>query len=715
MSGLSAMLITFAFAQEKPAEKDSFYILSPVEVKAVRASNPAPVTKTNLSKKDIDRQNLGEDLPYLLNQTPSVVVHSDAGNGIGYTGLQIRGTDATRINVTLNGIPYNDAESQQTYFVDLPDIASSINSIQIQRGVGSSSNGAGAFGATINLSTNELNKDAYAEINNSYGSYNSWKNTFKTGSGLIANHFSMDFRFSSLSSDGYIDRASTKLHSFYLSTAYTGKSNSLRFNIIQGHEKTYQAWYGISEEDLKAGNRRINYAGMERPGSPYDNETDNYQQDHYQLFYTHRFSRQLSFNTAFFYTKGMGYYEEYRADQPYSMYHLPEPVNGPDTSFTSDFVRQLWLDNDFYGNIFSVQYENRGTQLTVGGGWTNYLGDHYGELTWASNGLTGMKSWYNVDAKKQDLNLYSRLLQRLFPNWNGYIDLQYRGVDYHLNGFENNPDLFIHNKYDFFNPRIGLSYVNKDWNNYISFSVASKEPNRDDFEASVAQQPKPEILHDVELGIEKKNPGYVLGATLYYMQYKDQLVLTGRINDVGAYTRTNIPQSYRAGIELQATAKPYAWLEASTNLSLSQNKVKDFTEYIDDYDNGGQKINLYRSTDIAFSPSKIAAATISFFPTKNIELSLLSKYVDKQYLDNTQNENRKLNAFYTQDARLTYRFHKDILKEGSVILQVNNIFSKKYEPNGYTYSYISGGELTTGNYYFPMAPVNFFFGLNMRF
>ncbi|HEV8506501.1 MAG TPA: TonB-dependent receptor plug domain-containing protein [Chitinophagaceae bacterium] len=700
---------------QQSAAKDSFYNLSPVEVRAVRANDRAPVTKTNISKKEIEKQNLGHDLPFLLNQTPSVVINSDAGNGVGYTGIRIRGTDASRINVTLNGIPYNDAESQGTFFVDLPDIASSLSSIQIQRGVGSSSNGAGAFGATINLSTNEINRKAYAEFNNSFGSFNTWKNTLKAGSGLIGNHFTADIRLSNITSDGYIDRASSRLRSLYFSTAYIDQSNTLRFNIIKGYEKTYQAWYGVSEADLKAGNRTINYAGTEKPGEPYDNETDNYWQDHYQLFYTHNFNSHLDFNTALFFTKGKGYYEEYRADQPYDTYHLPYPVVGADTIYSSDFIRQLWLNNNFYGDIFSLQYHNTKTEFTVGGAYTRYEGNHYGKLVWAEHGITGPDIYYDHDAFKNDFNSYAKLLHRISNDWRVYADLQYRHVKYDINGFEDNPDLLIKNNYDFFNPKVGLSYNHNEWSGYFSCSIANKEPNRDDFEAGQSQQPKPEHLNDMELGIIRKSLTYNWGATLYYMKYRDQLVLTGKINDVGAYTRTNIPDSYRMGIELQGGIQPATWFNASANLTLSSNKVQHFTEYIDDYDNNNQKLNNYSSTDIALSPGTTGATTLSFFPAKNFEINLLSKYVSKQYLDNTKNEGRKLDPYFVQDAKVIYTFHKNFLKEVNVILQVNNMFSEKYEPNGYTYNYISGGELVVNNYYFPMAGTNFMVGVNLRF
>jgi iron complex outermembrane receptor protein len=692
--------------------RDSFYVLSPVEVRSTRAGENAPFTKTNLSKKEIGKLNLGQDIPFLLNQTPSVVINADAGNGVGYTGIRIRGTDATRINVTLNGIPYNDAESQGTFFVDLPDLSSSVGSIQIQRGVGTSSNGAGAFGASINFSTNEVNKDPYAEFNNSTGSFNTWKNTIKAGSGLLDKHFTADLRLSRISSDGYIDRAASDLKSFYFSTAYLADRSSLRLNLFSGKEKTYQAWHGITEADLQNGNRTINYAGMEKPGDPYNNETDNYQQDHYQLFFDHRFTGKLIFNTAIFLAKGKGYYEQYKAGQAYADYGQPDPAPGVSTT---DLVRQLWLKNDFYGAIFSFQLKNKLSEYTLGGGWTKYEGRHFGDITWAQNGLSspGFR-WYDHTAEKTDLNIYFKQQTQVIPNWYLFYDLQYRHISYEVNGFRDHPALLVNSSFDFFNPKAGITYNKNGWKGYLSYSVAGKEPNRDDFEAGIHQQPKRELLKDAELGIERTNKLTNWSATIYYMNYKDQLVLTGQVNDVGAYTRTNIPKSYRLGIELQGAAMINTWMNLSANLALSKNKVTGFTEYIDDYDLGGQKTNQYHETDIALSPAVVGAATINLLPCENLELSLLGKYVSRQYLDNTKNENRKLDAFYTQDLRAVYSIKIKWLKELNITGQVNNVFNKKYEPNGYTYNYISGGELIVNNYYFPMAGTNFMVGVNVR-
>jgi len=702
-----------SLAQQKESVKDSFYTLSPVEVKAIRAGENAPFTKSNLGRKAIAASNLGQDIPFLLNQTPSVVVNADAGNGIGYTGIRIRGTDATRINMTINGIPYNDAESQGLFFVNLPDISSSAGSIQVQRGVGTSSNGGGAFGASMNFSTNEVVKESALEFNNSAGSFNSWKNTLKYSSGLV-NGFTTDIRLSRISSDGFIDRASTNLHSFFVSTAWMNEKTSLRFNSFTGKEKTYQAWYGISEADLLAGNRTVNYAGTEKPGSPYSNETDNYTQSHYQLFFNQVLNKRPSLNVAGFLTRGKGYYEQYKADEDYAKYNMPYPVNGNDTTFSSDFIRQLWLDNYFYGSVFSLQYKSAKTQITGGGGLTRYDGKHYGKIPWASNGLTGVDTWYNLDAFKTDFNIYGKQQTEVGAGVFLFYDLQYRYVSYDINGFRDNPGLRINNDWHFFNPKAGITVKKNNWKTYFSYGMANKEPNRDDFEAGAGQQPRPEQLQDFEAGIERTDKKYNWGATLYYMRYKDQLVLTGRINDVGAYTRTNIPQSYRAGIELQGAANLQSWLNVSGNITFSRNKVLDMEEYIDDYDNGGQKLNRYPSADIAFSPAVTGGATIELIPAKNTGISLISKYVSRQYLDNTSNTSRSLDPFFVQDLRLSYTIRSKKIKEVNLIGQLNNMFNNAYEPNGYTFSYIAGGQQTTENYYFPMAGINFMIGVNVR-
>ncbi len=688
-------------------------LLQPVEISATRAADKAPLTKTNLTKNEIEKVNFGQDLPFVLNLTPSVVVNSDAGNGIGYTGIRIRGTDASRTNVTLNGIPYNDAESQGTFFVDLPDLASSVNNIQIQRGVGTSTNGAGAFGASINISTNEVITKSYIELNNSYGSFNTWKNTIKAGSGLINKHFTIDGRLSSITSEGFIDRAATKLKSFFLSTAYLTKNTSLRFNVIDGKEKTYQAWNGIPESYLKS-NRTFNSAGTEKPGDPYDNETDNYRQTHYQLFFNNKLHTTLSYSIAAFLTRGKGYYEQYKAGASFSDYNLPNLINGSDTVYTTNLVRQLWLDNYYYGTIFSINKQHNKAALTLGGGAYKYDGKHYGIIPKADKGIPGNYEYYNLAANKFDANVFAKMLQQLSDHFSFFIDLQLRTVKYDINGFRNNPGLNINKPYTFFNPKSGITYNWKNHQAYVSYSVGSKEPNRDDFEAGLTQLPLPEKLHDIEAGFQRTSLNYSYGITGYYMYYHNQLILTGKINDVGAYTRTNTPNSYRMGIELEGRHKWTSWLTTAGNLTFSKNKIKTFTEYIDDYDNGGQLSNNYKNTIISFSPSTIASASISLTPFTNADIGLISKYVSRQYLDNTSNRARSLNAYFTQDIRLNYKLVKQPFKEVNFGLQVNNIFNRKYEPNGYTFSYLYGGSLTTENYYFPMAGINYMIAVNVR-
>ena len=703
--------------EEKQETIDSFYVLTPVEVKAIRAGEKAPFTKTNLAKKEIQKNNLGQDIPFILNQTPSVVVNSDAGTGIGYTGLRIRGTDATRINITLNGIPYNDAESQGTFLVNLPDFISSVNSIQIQRGVGTSSNGTGAFGATISLSTNETNLKSYAELNNSYGSFNTWKNTVKAGTGLIDNHFTVDARLSQITSDGYIDRASSNLQAFYLSGAYISDKSSLRLNVFSGKEKTYQAWNGVPGYLLK-NERTYNSSGTEKPGEPYDNETDNYRQTHYQLFFNHIINDNWDFNTSAFLTRGMGYYENCKGGEKFANYSLPNLVINGNTIEETDLVRQKWLDNYFYGPILSAQYKKDKHVITGGGGWSVYDGQHHGDIVWAKYGFDNGFRYYDVDAKKSDINAYIKWQYQFSFYWNLFADMQYRHVQHKMNGFSNNPGLLINRKFDFLNPKAGIMYSKNGWQSYFSYAVANKEPNRDDFEAGVTNQPKKETLHDFEAGLAKKTAKFDAAVTVYYMLYKDQLVLTGMINDVGAYTRINVPGSYRTGIELQGGYVFTDWLNAVANLSFSRNTIKAFTEYLDDYDTNwewmGQHAVTHQKTDIAFSPSVIGGTTINILPVKNLEFSWVSKYVGSQYLDNTQNKERRLNAFYTLDARAIFTLKNKLFYEWNITGQVNNVFNKKYEPNGYTYSYVLDGSLIADNYYFPMAGTNFMIGVNIK-
>jgi iron complex outermembrane receptor protein len=707
-------LLVVSVANAQTRSGDTTY-LEPVEVTTVRAAEKTPVAKTNLSQKEIEKNNLGQDLPFLLNQTPSVIVNSDAGNGIGYTGIRIRGSDASRINVTLNGIPYNDAESQGTFFVDLPDFASSAGSIQVQRGVGTSSNGAGSFGGTINISTNEVIKKKSFELNNSFGSYHSFKNTLQLHSGIFAKHFTVDGRLSNIRSDGYIERASSRLQSFFTSFAFIGEKNSLRFNISSGKEKTYQAWNGVDAQTLRT-NRRYNSAGTEKPGDPYANETDNYVQTHYQLFYNHTFSNAWKMNAALFLTKGKGYYEQYKANEELAAYGLPDYNDGTGVIQHTDLVRRLWLDNDFYGGIFSFHYNNTDRNIILSGSWNGYDGKHFGEIIRATvqQAVPANYRWYDVTAYKKDYSAYGKWTEILSKDWQTYLDLQVRKVDYTINGFADNPMLQQQANYFFFNPKAGITYTKNKTQAYFSFARANKEPNRDDFEAGKNILPRAETLNDFEAGIEKKNARNKWGINLYYMLYKDQLVLTGKINDVGAYTRTNVSNSYRAGIELQGNHVFTKWLSVNGNLTLSANKIKDFTEYIDDYDNGGQQTKQYAKTNLPFSPQTVSAVSVNIFPFEKAEINVAGKYVSRQYLDNTSQRSRSLDPYYVQDIRMSYGWEKGD-QSVKLFLLVNNLLSKKYEANGYTFSYIYTNRLTTENYYFPMAPVNVMIGINVKF
>ena len=690
--------------------------LATVELQAIRASDKTPVTKQTLTKPEIEKLNTGQDLPFLLNLTPSLIASSDAGNGVGYTYLKLRGSDASRINITLNGIPFNDAESQGTFFVDLPDFASSATSIQIQRGVGTSTNGAGAFAGSINLSTNEPVKERNIEINNTFGSYLTHKHTLIYNSGLMNNKFLVDGRLSYIGSEGYMDRAWSRLSSGLLSAAYIGSKTNIRFNYILGNEKTYQAWNGVDAATLQT-DRTFNSAGTEKPDSPYKNEIDKYRQTHYQLFINRQLTQNIKANLTGFYTRGLGYYEQYKSDRNLADYGIAPVITNSDTIYYSDLVRRLWLDNHFYGSIASLQYERKGTTLMIGGGYNIYEGNHYGTVPWVLAGNTPAEThhYYNNRGDKTDGYAYIKWTQSLSGGFLSFIDLQARNVHYSISGFRDNPLVAVDEHYTFFNPKFGISYRKNGNTISMSYGRANKEPNRDDFEAGINELPQPETLNDFELNLERKTALYQIGITGFYMLYKNQLALTGKINDVGAYTRSNIKDSYRAGLELMAAAKPGKWIDISGNLSWSRNRIKNFTEFIDDYDLGTQKANIYSEADLAYSPEWIGAATINFHPLKNTELSFFSKYVSMQFLDNTSNINRVLPSYYLQDARLSYNFEADQVRSGTLYFQMNNIFNKKYVANGYTFSYIYDQQLTTENYYFPMATRNWIIGLNLKF
>ncbi len=690
----------------------STFVADEVVVSATRANAKTATAFTNVGKDELQAQNLATDLPVLLNFTPSMVTTTDAGAGVGYTGMRIRGTDATRINVTINGIPYNDPESAGTYFVDLPDLASSVSSIQIQRGVGTSTNGAGAFGATVNIQTNEFRKEAYAEINNSVGSYNTMKNTIMAGSGLLGGKFTFDARLSRLKSDGYIDRASSDMKSFYLSGGYFGAKSFIRLNVFSGMEKTYQAWEGVPE-NLLATNRTYNLY-------TYPNQTDNYQQDHYQLLSSHTLSNHLTLNINGFYVKGKGYYEQFKEAEKFSKYGLADLVIGTQTIKKTDLVRRKWLDNDFYGTTFSLDYNDlKKLQFNIGGGWNQYNGGHYGEIIWAkytSNSTLGYR-WYENNSVKNDFNLYTKAYYQLAEKLNAFADLQFRTVGYTFKGIaDKRQDISQTADYQFFNPKIGLTYQVSDWSSaYLSWSVGQKEPSRQDFLDNAPKAPLAEKLYDLEAGYKYQAGKVALSANVYSMNYTNQLVLTGKVNDVGAAIRTNVPESYRRGIELEAGIALNKTLKISANAAFSQNKIKNFAEVVPNYDGGADKVNNFAESDISFSPNVVIGSILSYSPHQNLELSWLAKHVGKQYLDNTSSETRKLNSYFTNDLRAIYSLKGKTLKNITLTLLVNNVFSTLYESNGYSYSYIYGGETITENFYYPQATRNFMLGLGLKF
>lgn len=738
--------------------KDQMILMDEVVVKSTRVNELSGMAYGNLDKKEISEQNLGQDLPYLLNQQPSVVTTSDAGAGVGYSGIRIRGVDATRINVTINGIPVNDAESQGTYWVDLPDISSSIDNIQVQRGAGTSTNGAGAFGASLNIQTIKLTPKPYGEYNTSYGSFNTWKNTVNAGTGLLNDKFAIDARLSKLVSDGFIDRASSDLKSYYLSGAYYGKKSIIKFITFSGMEETYQAWNGIPESRLRNDKAEMeafiarNYLDQEdadnllNSGSRtynsylYNNQVDHYKQDYYQLHFAREINKNLTANIALHYTKGKGYYEEYKKDQSFSSYGLNDVYTNSDTITSTDLVRRRWLDNDFYGTTFSIQYNTlKNFSAIAGGAWNQYTGLHYGEIKWAefsSNSQPG-DTYYKDTATKTDLNFFIKANYLLVKKLNIFADIQYRKVDYTFLGFDNSlRNISQSASLNFFNPKAGLNFAFSEKSSlYASWSVAHKEPSRDDYTQSTpTSRPQAETLNDIELGFRHRSDRAEWELNIFDMIYKDQLVLTGEVNDVGAYNRTNVERSYRKGIEAEFAFKIMRVLTWEGNLTLSENKVVNFKEYIDNYDSTSQRLIIHKNTDLAFSPAVIAGSSLSFEPFKNFKISFISKYVGKQYLDNTSNETnnpnnlniiylhfgkdvnqRSLDPFFVNDVRVNYTFKTKFIHEIGITLAIYNIFNETYESNGYTYGYIYGGERITENFYYPQAGTNFMAGLSFKF
>ena len=698
--------VGFTANAQQPVAQDSVQKLDEVLVQAVRANSTTPVTFTNVTKEELAPRNLGQDIPVLLNYLPSVVTTTDAGNGFGYTGIRVRGADATRVNVTLNGIPFNDAESHGSFWVNMPDFASSAESIQLQRGVGTSTNGAGAFGASLNVLTDTYKLDSSGEISNSFGSFGSRKHTVKFSTGLMNDKFEIAGRLSDLASDGYIDRASSDLKSYFLQGTYVGKTTLIKALVFGGKEKTYQAWNGIDAETLK-NNRRFNPSGMyvDENGNTqfYNNETDNYQQDNYQLHWNERWSDRWSTNAALHYTRGKGYYENYRDDADFVNYGITPVTIGGTQITAADLITQKWLDNDFYGYTLSANYKDEKFNIVMGGAWNKYKGAHYGNVIWSqySGNVRPGDRYYDNDADKQDSNIYTKANYQITEKLNLFGDLQVRHVEYNAGNVleSNDTPQPVNDTFNFFNPKAGLTYtVTSKSNIYFSYARANKEPRRSDYENGSS---KPESLNDFELGWRFKSGRSTININGYYMRYKDQLVLTGKLNDVGAYIYTNSGDSYRMGIEADATlVLSDKWI-VKPNVAISDNKNVDFNI---ETETGSKNLG---DTEIAFSPSVIAGNQLVFIPIKRLQIALLSKYVGEQFMDNYETPNSKLKSYFTSDINVSYEWAtKSVFK--SIIFNglVNNVFDKKYVSNGAMYG---------DPYYYPQAGINFLLGATLKF
>ncbi len=716
--------------------------LSDVIVTGTRATEKTPTTFTTITGEEIKKQNLGQDLPFLLNWTPSVVTTSDAGAGVGYTGIRIRGSDATRINVTINGIPINDSESQGVFWVNTPDIASSAADIQVQRGVGTSTNGAGAFGGSINILTNGLSQEARAEVNTSVGSFNTQKYNAIFSTGLLKDRWAFEGRLSQITSDGFVDRASSDLQSYYLSGGYFGKKTSVKFITFGGDEVTYQSWYGTPEARLRndaagieaviANNGftasqadNLRNSGRSYNFYEYDNQVDDYGQDHYQLHMAHKFNTNLNLTVAGHYTKGGGFFEEFRNDDDLADYGIADVVLGGTTISSSDLIRRRWLDNDFYGVVYDLNYSTDKIDATFGGGVNKYIGDHFGEVIWARfSGDSDIRDrYYESRSEKVDFNSYLKMNYQANEKLNIFGDLQYRTVDYKGIGVDNDlRQIDFDKNFNFFNPKVGASYqLNNNANLYASFAIGNKEPNRSDIiDAAPGVDPQHETLNNLEIGYKRQSSTGSFEFNYYLMDYKNQLVLTGEVNDVGAGIRTNVADSYRMGIELSGVMKLTKGLFWSANVALSQNRINAFDEIIFDYGAAFDEFNEVRTTftdtDISFSPSVVAGSQLSFIPTSGIEIALLSKYVGEQFLDNTSSDSRKIDAFFVNDLRINYAFETKTIKEVSINLLVNNILNLEYESNGYTFGYFGGQSFEVReNYFYPQAGTNFLLSLGLSF
>jgi iron complex outermembrane receptor protein len=698
---LAFILVVPLWAQEaQPQDSTQTQNLDEVLVKAVRVQPNAPITHSNLTKKDIRKRNLGQDIPVLLNYLPSVVSSSDAGAGIGYTYLRVRGSDATRVNVTINGIPYNDAESQGTFWVNLGDFASSVESLQLQRGVGTSTNGSGAFGASLNILTDGISENAGGEIANSFGSFGTRKHSIKFTTGLLNDHFEFAGRLSKIYSDGYVDRAFTDLKSYYLQGNYVDKNTIVKAITFGGKEKTYQAWYGLSKDQLEEDRTQNPYT--------YDNETDNYWQDHYQLHWIETLNANWSTNIGLNYTRGKGYFEQFKDGRSAADYN--NLINED-----SDVVVRRWLDNHFYVANANVTYKKNSLELITGISYSDYTNDHYGEIIWGSDLASGTNirdRYYLSISDKSDFSIFSKATFRMSEKLQAFLDIQGRFVNYTTTGLTSDrAPIDVDERFDFFNPKLGFTYTLNPGNSlYVSYARANKEPNRNDFESN-AVDVQHEELNDFELGWRHESDRLRLNANVYYMQYNNQLVLTGALDNVGEYLRENVDKSYRLGLELDASIVLTEQLSLISNFALSKNKIQDLTINRDD---AVQNLN---DTNIAFSPDLITTHALEYAPNTKFRAALIGKYVGEQYLSNTDTEASKLDSYFVTDFNFTYTLPVNNVFDSIVFTgMVNNLFDLEYVDRGFTYlDTWSGPTATEIQGYYPQATRNFLLGMTLMF
>jgi len=711
-----------SLAQETNQTVDSTKVeeLAVVFLKSIRVDADSPITHSNVTKEELAPRNLGQDLPILLNYLPAVVTTSDAGAGVGYTGIRVRGSDATRVNVTINGIPYNDSESQGTFWVDLPDFASSVESLQLQRGVGTSTNGSGAFGASLNILSDAVSENAYGEISNTYGSFETLKHSLKFSTGLLSDRFELSGRLSRIESEGYIDRASSDLKSYFLQAAYQNNNTLIKALAFGGKERTYQSWFGIDAATLES-DRTFNPAGFYTTDTGemrfYENEVDDYTQDHYQLVWSQRYNKQWSSSLSFNYTHGRGFFEQYREDADLSFHNIDPITIGGETIETADLIRRRWLNNNFYATSANLNYTNDQWEVSSGAFYSYYGGDHFGEVIWAQ--FTGNSDfgdrYYSGNGDKNEFTVFSKATHRINDQWSVFGDLQGRFVSYRTSGITSDKvPLEVGETYSFFNPKAGASFTISDKNQfYFSYGRASREPNRNDFEQGVFT---PEKLDDYELGWRFNSEGIKVNSNFYYMDYQDQLVLTGALDDVGAPIRATSGNSYRLGLEIDAIVPVFKELVLRPNISFSKNKNKDFVTSRD-----GSLVNM-GDTNISFSPSVVAGNMITYNPSESVQIALLSKYVGEQYMGNIDSEVSKLDAYFTNDLNISYTlenvlFMKEIVLSGLV----NNLFNVEYVSNGYFFTYdddFSNPPLITtieGAGFYPQATLNFLVGATIKF